>query len=249
MTFRAHCRSWDRSTRRHRAFVEACHQSLGRVVNLAEGPPAFLIARPGDVTRSLAVACLAANADLRKSRGKSVVHRIVILAHAGRVALRAHEVPVLVQLCPMQNVIVPDLLVRIEMEPALAAFVLRPAVPGDRQRLQPAVGKLDQILLQRIDAERVLHLERGKLAVGPVGLDQKLAVLAEEAGAHAVIVETRVGEIAEHRLVVAWCIACWCCEARHSALRVRWQPAQVSLPTKVGARGGSAGTYRASLRS
>ena len=101
----------------------------------------------------------------------------------------------------MQDVVVPDLLVRIEMEPALAALVLRPAVPGDRQRLQAAVGKLDQILLQRIDAERVLHLERGELAVGAVGLDQEFSVLAEEARMHAVIVEARVVEIAEHRLV------------------------------------------------
>ncbi len=87
------------------------------------------------------------------------------------------------------------------MEPALAALLLRPAVPGDRQRLQAAVGELDQILLQRVDAEGVLHLERGELAVRPVGLDQELAVLAEEARPHAVMLEARVGEIAEHRPV------------------------------------------------
>ena len=89
----------------------------------------------------------------------------------------------------------------IEVEPALAALVLRPAVPGDRQRLQAAIGKLDQVLLQRIEAEGVLDLERGELAVGAVGLDEELAVLAEEARAHAVIVEARVVEIAEHRFL------------------------------------------------
>ena len=99
------------------------------------------------------------------------------------------------------DVVVLDLLVRIEMEPALAALLLRPAVPGDRQRLQAAVGKLDQVLLQRIDAERVLDLEVGELAVGPVGLDEELSVLAEEARTHAVIVEARIVEIAEHRFV------------------------------------------------
>ena len=147
------------------------------------------------------MAGLATHADLGEAGGEAVVGGVVVLAHAGRVALGAHEVPVLVQLGPVQDVAVLDLLVGIEMEPALAADVLRPAVPGDRQRLQPAVGKLDEILLQRIEAERVLDLERGELAVRPVGLDQVLAVLAEKARAHAVMVERRIGEVAEHRLV------------------------------------------------
>src|SRR5262249_54305116 len=102
---------------------------------------------------------------------------------------------------PMQDIVVLDLLVRVEVEPALAALLFRPAVPGDRQRLQAAVGKLDQVLLQRVDAESVFHLERGEPAVGPIGLDQKFPVLAEEAGMQAVVIEARVVEIAEHRLV------------------------------------------------
>ena len=64
-----------------------------------------------------------------------------------------------------------DLLVRIQMKPALAALVLRPAVPSERWDLQAPIGKLDQILLKRIDAEGVFHLEGRKLAVGPIGLD------------------------------------------------------------------------------
>src|SRR5262249_20437166 len=122
-------------------------------------------------------------------------------AHAGRVAPGAHEVPVLVQLGPMQDVVVLNLLVRIEVKPPLPALLLRSAVPGDRQRLQPAVGKFDEVLLQRLDAEGVLYLERGELAVRAIGLDEKLSVLAEEAGVHPVIVESRIVEIAEHRCV------------------------------------------------
>ena len=101
----------------------------------------------------------------------------------------------------MQDVVVADLLVRIEVEPALAALVLRPAVPGDRQRLQPAVGKCDQVLLKRIDPERVFDFELGELAVRAVGLDQELAVAAEEARLDAVMLESRVGEIAEDGFV------------------------------------------------
>ena len=156
--------------------VEADQQTFGPIFRLAEWPPTLLRARPCDVARALAVAGLAADADLGPGGGEAVFGGVVILVHAGRVALRAHEIPVLVQLGPMQDIIVLDLLARIEMKPALPALLLRPAVPGDRERLQPAVRKFDEILLQRIDAEGVFHLERRELAVRPVGLDEKLAL-------------------------------------------------------------------------
>ena len=98
----------------------------------------------------------------------------------------------------MQDVVVLDVLVRVEVKPALAALVLGPRIPGERERLHAAVGKFDEVLLQGIEAEGVFHLERGELAVRPVGLDEELAVLAKEARRHAVIVEARVVEVAEH---------------------------------------------------
>jgi len=101
----------------------------------------------------------------------------------------------------MQDVIVPDRLVGVEVEPALAAFILRPRVPGDRQRLDTAIRELDQVLLQRVDAEGVLDLEGRELSVRPVGLDLELIAFAEEPRTHAVVVEDRIGEIAEYRLV------------------------------------------------
>src|SRR5262249_37859636 len=76
------------------------------------------------------------------------------------------------------------------------------AVPGDRQHLQPTIGKLDQILLERIDAEGVFDLENAERAIRPVGLNEEFSVLAEEARAHIVIVETRVGKIAKNSFVV-----------------------------------------------
>ena len=129
-----------------------------------------------------------------------------------------------------------DLLVGVEMKPALAALLLRAAVPGDRQRLQPAVGKLDQILLQRIEAEGVFDLERGELAVGPVGLDQELAVLAKEARVHAVIVEARIVEIAKHGLVGRMVHRVLVLRAApQRCLCLRGSRRRPSLPTKVGA--------------
>ena len=181
--------------------VEQCEQSLAGILALAKRPPALLLTRPGGVARALAVTGLTADADFRPGCREAVGLGVVVLAHAGRVAFRAHEVPVLVQLGPVQDIVVLDLLIGIDVKPALAAFVLRPAVPGDRKRLNTAVGEFDQVLLQRIDAEGVFHLEDGELAVWAVGLDQKFAVLAEEAGVHAIMVEAGVVEIAEHGLV------------------------------------------------
>jgi hypothetical protein len=57
-------------------------------------------------------------------------------------------------------------------------------------------------LLERIDAESVLHLKYAELAVGPVRFDEELCALAEKAGMHPEIVETSVVEIAEHGLFI-----------------------------------------------
>src|SRR6476661_7464023 len=111
------------------------------------------MARAGTMTR------LAADADLDEVCLESICLAIVVLAHTGRVAIRAHEVPVLRRLRPMQLVVVRDALVRIEMEPALTATILRSRVPRDRERLHAASRQLDQVLLQRRDAKGVLHLE------------------------------------------------------------------------------------------
>ncbi len=172
-----------------------------RVFALAERPPTASGAGPIHVARAPSVTRLAPHADFGEARREAVLGDVVVLAHAGRMTLGAHEIPVLVQLGPVQEIVVLDLFVGVEMEPALAALVLRPRVPGERQRLQPAVREFDEILLQGIDAESVFHLEGGELAVGPVGLDQELAVLAEEARMHSVIVEAGIVEISEHRLV------------------------------------------------
>src|SRR6185437_5853921 len=106
-----------------RTLVEAHEQSLVRVVVLVRRP-AFLLLCPGHVRRALSVARFAADADLGPCGGEAVLRSVVILAHAGRVALGAHEVPILIELGPMQHVVVLYVLIVIEMKPALAAFAL-----------------------------------------------------------------------------------------------------------------------------
>jgi len=144
------------------------------------------------------VAGLATDTDLRKARGKAVVGRVVILAHARRMALRAHEIPVLIEPGPVQRVVVLDLLVGIKMKPALPALVFWPGVPGNGQRLQPLVWKFDQILLQRSNAEGVFDLEARELAIRPVGLNEEFSVVTEEARANTVVIEARAIEITQH---------------------------------------------------
>ena len=111
----------------------------------------------------------------------------------------AAAVPVLFEPRPMQRVAEVDLLVRVQREPALAAAVPGARIPRNRQRLHPSPGKLDQVLLQRVDAERVLDLEIGELAIGAVGAYEVLAVAPEERRRHAAIREGRAIEAAEDR--------------------------------------------------
>jgi hypothetical protein len=127
----------------------------------------------------------------------------------------AHEIPILIEFRPAQNVVVPNVFVRIEMEPTLAALVFRSAVPCDRQSLQPSVRKFDKILLKRIHAERVFHLIGGQFSVMPVGFDEKLRVLAKETRLDIDILKARVVKITEHGLVR--CMS-------HSALMLRRMP-------------------------
>ncbi len=113
--------------------IEANCESFARIVPFSERPPPSLpVARPIDMTRTSAMTRLAADAYFRPGRRESIVDGIVILAHTRRVAFGAHEIPVLVQLGPVQDVIVPYLLLRIQMEPALSALLSRAAISGDR---------------------------------------------------------------------------------------------------------------------
>ena len=99
-----------------------------------------------------------------------------------------------------------------------------------RQRLHAAAGELDQVLLQRAHAERVLDLVVGELAVRAVGVDEELAVAAEERRRRAGVGELRVGEIAQHRLVVG---------DLHREVVVRALPRRVLRGVAAGAGGGA----------
>src|SRR4029453_13928106 len=100
---------------------------------------------------------------------------------------------------PIKLVAKIDALVRIEMKPALAARLARPRIPRDGEGLESAAGQLDEILLQRPHAERVLDLEVGRRAVGPFRPDHEPALAAKERGGGGTLREAANGEAPDHR--------------------------------------------------
>src|SRR5207237_630586 len=92
-----------------------------------------------------------------------------------------------------------ELVVGIKIEPTLAAGRFRPAVPGDAEGLQAAAGHFHEVLLQRCHAKGELDLELAWLAVRPLRAHEELAVAVAERRGGAVLDETGVAEIAQHR--------------------------------------------------
>ena len=168
----------------------------------AETPPVAPLLRPRDVIRTGSVARLARHVDLRPLRIEVLGVGAVVLPEIRRVAIGTLVVPVLVDAGPVLRVARLELAIGIEMEPALAALLLRARVPRHAERLQATARQLDQILLQRRQAERVLDLEVGELAVGTVGVDVVLPVAAEEGRSDTGVPELRIIEIAENRLLI-----------------------------------------------
>src|SRR5262245_14725870 len=112
--------------------VEANRKPLHRIFSLTKWPPTRPPIGPADVLGARAMARLTADADLGEACGEAIGRRVVVLAHAGRMAFRTHVVPILVQLGPVQKVVVTDLFVGVEVEPALTTLFPGTAVPGNR---------------------------------------------------------------------------------------------------------------------
>ncbi|MNL24509.1 hypothetical protein D3C87_1459440 [compost metagenome] len=65
--------------------------------------------------------------------------------------------------------------------------------------MQPTFADLDQVLLQRRDAEGVGHLEIGVLAIDARGVDPEFVVVAQETGGFIFGLEGDVIEVTQHR--------------------------------------------------
>ncbi len=181
--------------------VEGDGQTVVGRGNREKTPPIALSFGPGDVLRSGTVARLARHVDVGPCRPIPVARREVVLVQIRRVALGAHEVPVLIYARPMQDVVVADRLIGMKVEPALAASRALPRIPRDRQCLKAPTREGDQVLLKGIDAEGVGDLEIRHLSVMPLGVHEELSVTAEEARGDAIGNAGRIVEITEDRAV------------------------------------------------
>src|SRR5712692_4064389 len=177
--------------------------------------------RPGQVRFPRPVTGLAADVEGAPRRPVRVGRGIVALSQVRRVALGAHQIPVLITARPVQGLPGSDRLVRVEGQPALL-----PGVPGHGETLQPTAGESDQILLERRDAERVRDLEIGERAVGARGVDEESSVPLEEARCHSEMGEPGVIEVAQHRALV---------RSLHRPVMVRARPRAVLGPVTLGA--------------
>ncbi len=213
------------------ALVQRDRQTL---VAAGAAPGGAARLRPGDVARAGTVTGLAGDVELRPCRLERSGPGVEVLPQIRRVALGALIVPVLVDAGPMQRIAGLDAAPRIQMEPAPPARGLRPRVPGDAQCLQAPARQLDQVLLQRGDAERVLDLVVGGPAVRTVGVHQEPAVAPEELRRRSAVPERGVVEVAEHGLVAG---------DLHGEIVVRAAPGRVFLPMAFGA-GGAPGKLR-----
>ena len=102
---------------------------------------------PSDMLRAGAVARHATHVEIGPTGRVGIRGEVVVLLQIGRVAIGTLVVPGLIAAGPVQWVAGLELLAGIEVEPALAALPLCPAVPGDAERLQPPTRKCDQVLL------------------------------------------------------------------------------------------------------
>src|SRR5258708_29955413 len=98
----------------------------------------------------------------------------------------------------MKNVAVQDLFFRVEVEPALSAFLEGPRVPADGQGLVAAAGERDQVLLKGVHPEGVGDLVLVQRTIGSVGPHEEPVVLPVEGGGHAVVRESTAPKVTEY---------------------------------------------------
>ena len=144
------------------------------------------------------VAGLAAHVQFRKFCIERAGLCLVVLLQVGAVAFGAAGVPVLVGAGPVQRVLVIDLLVRVQVIPALPALGGGARIPGDTQGLQPTAGQRQQVLLQRIYTEHIGDFEVLQLAILAVRVDHEFVTLAKEACGDAVVGKAGVVEVSQH---------------------------------------------------
>jgi hypothetical protein len=127
---------------------------------------------------------------------------VIVLFEVGAVAVSTHEIPVEIDPGPVEYIPCLDHFILMDMEPALAAFCFAAAVPGDIGYLVFSIRKLDEILLQWIDAEGIGYFIVVKLSILSVSSDEELLSFFVKAVFDSVKFECGIVEITYDRFVV-----------------------------------------------
>src|SRR5215510_6783724 len=135
--------------------------------------------RPLHVPGAGAMACLARDVDVRPAGFIPIRGGDVALPEVGGVTVRAHEVPVLGPTGPVQHVAGTDRAVGIQLIPALSSGRL-PRIPSKPKRLQASAWQLQQVLLQRINTERVSDIEVADDPIRAVGADNVFSIVTRK---------------------------------------------------------------------
>lgn len=176
--------------------------------------------RPRHMFLPWAMTALTGHIYFRVAGPISAFFGVVGLDEIGGMALGAHVVPVLVGAGPVQAVAGGRDRVGIQVEPALPASLCGAGVPRNVEGLQSPPIQRQQVLLQRIHAERVAHGEFAAHAIFPLGFDKEFTVAFEEAGAHPPEGDLGVLEIAEDRFR---------CGGQHGPVVMRPPPRRLDL--------------------
>ncbi len=116
-------------------------------------------------------------------------------------AFGAHMVPVLVDACPVECIVMSDFFFLVQVKPPLSPFIAGPGVPGDTEGLEASVREFDKVLLKGIDAECKFYLVVMELPVWTVCSDHEFAVFLRELGFETVILELFIAEVPEHGII------------------------------------------------
>ena len=100
----------------------------------------------------------------------------------------------------MQGIPGFDVLVGLQVEPTLTALFFQARIPHDGKRLQAPGLNLDEILLQRFNAEGVDHRKASALPIGAQRFDRKRISVTNEPRRLLVVLHLRAAEVAKHGL-------------------------------------------------
>jgi hypothetical protein len=127
---------------------------------------------------------------------------IVLFPDIGGMAFRAHIIPVLSYMRPVQHILRGNAFLVVNMEPALSALLCRTCIPAEGQHLVSPSRELNKVLLQRPDAKNIRDPEIAVLTVYSLGIDHKFPALPEKPGVISKVINGKVIKISEDGLFI-----------------------------------------------